>query len=190
MYGIQLQSVTAATRRPCRLHSIHLFDNNIDAKIKLNTPNAQYCGCNISQNHSMRISYLSFSDDSGAVYPGSAAKLSAPAGVVGMRSPSVPRGGNLRLEEKMLVLLHSPSCRHHDCQPGADHLDPQSHEFHSGKRRVVCVSLKWQNVIWFSAQEGLYVRKALRGGLKGLLSGKRKVVLFVKSSKTRGKNMP
>lgn len=34
----------------------------------------------------------------------------------------------------MLVLLHPPAPRHYDRQPGTDHLDPQSHELHSGKR--------------------------------------------------------
>lgn len=76
------------------------------------------------------------SDDPGTVYPCSAAQPAPPTGTVGVWRPGLPSGGNLRLEEEMLVLLHPPPSRHHDRQPGADHLDPQSHELHPGKRRA------------------------------------------------------
>lgn len=101
---------------------------------------------------------MSLSDDPGAVYPRGAAQSAPPAGGVGVRRPGLPGGGNLRLEEEMLVLLHPPPPCHHDRQPGADHLDPQSHELHSGKRRV-CMSLKCQGVIQFRVYVGVYVRK-------------------------------
>lgn len=39
----------------------------------------------------------------------------------------------------MLILLHPFAPGHYDSQPGADHLDPQSHELHPGKR-FECVS--------------------------------------------------
>lgn len=80
--------------------------------------------------------FVSLSDDPGAVYPGGAAQPAPPAGRVGVRRPGLPGSGDLRLEEEVLVLLHPPPSRHHDCQPGADHLDPQSHELHSGKGRI------------------------------------------------------
>lgn len=78
---------------------------------------------------------VSLSDDPGAVHPCGTAQPTPPAGGVSVRRPSLPGSGNLRLEEEMLILLHPPPPRHHDRQPGTDHLDPQSHELHSGKRR-------------------------------------------------------
>ena len=79
---------------------------------------------------------MSLSDDPGAVYSRSAAQPAPSAGGVSVWRTGLPSSGNLRLEEEMLVLLHPPPPRHHDCQPGADHLDPQSHELHSGKSRM------------------------------------------------------
>lgn len=75
-------------------------------------------------------------DDTRAVYPRSAAQHAPPAGGVGVRRPGLPGSGDLRLEEEMPVLLHPPPPRHHDSEPGSYNLDPQSHEFHSGKRVV------------------------------------------------------
>lgn len=75
-------------------------------------------------------------DDPGAVHPCGTAQPASPAGGIGLRRPGLPSSGNLWLEEEMLVLLHPPPPRHHDRQLGAHHLDPQSHELHSGKRRV------------------------------------------------------
>ena len=87
------------------------------------------------------LPYLCPSDDPGAVHPCSAAQPAPPTGGVHVRRPGLPSSGDLWLEEEMLVLLHPPPPRHHDRQPCTDHLDPQSHELHSGKRRVcVCVS--------------------------------------------------
>lgn len=86
--------------------------------------------------------FVSLIDDPGAVYPCSTAQPAPPTGGVSVWCPGLPSSGNLWLEEAMLVLLYPPPTCHHDRQPGADHLDPQSHELHSGKRRVcVYVSL-------------------------------------------------
>lgn len=75
------------------------------------------------------------SDDTRAVY-----QRAPPTGGVGVRDPGLPGSGDLWLEEEMPVLLHPPPPRHHDSEPGSYNLDPQSHELHSGKRRVaVCV---------------------------------------------------
>lgn len=108
----------------------------------------------------MFFMFVSLPDDPGAVHPRGAAQPAPPAGGVCVRRPGLPSGGDLRLAEAMPVLLHPPPPRHHDRQPGADHLDPQSHELHSGKRRVcVCVSLKRQGVIWICVYVGVYVGK-------------------------------
>lgn len=84
---------------------------------------------------------LFLADDPGAVYSRSAAQPAPSAGGVGVRRPGLPSSGNLWMEEEVLVLLHPPAARHDDRQPGFDHLDPQSHELHSGKRRV-CLSVR------------------------------------------------
>lgn len=76
------------------------------------------------------------SDDAGAVYPCGTAQSASPARGISVRRPGLPSSGNLRLEEKMLVLLHPSPARHYDRQLGSDNLDPQSHELHSGKRRA------------------------------------------------------
>lgn len=80
--------------------------------------------------------FVPLSDDAGAVYPCGAAQPTSPAGGISVRRPGLPSSGNLRLEEKMLILFHSPPPRHHDRQLGSYNLDPQSHELHSGKRRA------------------------------------------------------
>lgn len=78
------------------------------------------------------------SDDPGAVHSCSPAEPSPPAGRIRMQWPGLPCSWHLWLEEEVLVLFHPPPSRHHDRQPGADHLDPQSHELHSGRRHL-CV---------------------------------------------------
>lgn len=80
--------------------------------------------------------FVPLSDDAGAVYPCGAAQPTSPAGGISVRRPGLPSSGNLRLEEEMLILFHSPPPRHHDRQLGSYNLDPQSHELHSGKRRA------------------------------------------------------
>lgn len=105
------------------------------------------------------IIFVSPSDDPGAVYPCSTAQPPPPERGFSLWCAGLSSSGNLWLEKEMLVLFHPPPPRHHDCQPGTDYLDSQSHELHSGKKRVcVFISLKCQNVIWACVYVGVYVK--------------------------------
>lgn len=80
-------------------------------------------------------------DDPGAVYSCSTAQPTPSTGGISVRSPGLSGSGNLWLEEEMLILFHPSTPCHYDRQPGADHLDPQSHELYSGKREVLALFL-------------------------------------------------